>query len=121
MSNELAIPAAGIIEKFKAVSEAGMALLQETRVDDYYAGVLAEQLEVLRTTAAGLDAQYETNVRGRKIKFGDRVDFLVVREKVVSRIISLTENLRRMQAANPEPRQGPRNLSWDPDAPPPPQ
>ena len=90
-------------------------VLQQKSITDYCAAIIAEQIESLRKTAYGLDRQYENNVRGRKIKFRDRVSYLSLREKVASKIVALVECLHRLRSTDVpgvEPGGAP---SWDPD------
>ncbi len=88
-------------------------------VTDYAAAVIAEQIENLRYNANELDRQYAINVRGRKIKFNDRVGYVSVREKIASKIVCLVEKLRAILSPHP-PVDSTRNesggRSWDPDA-----
>ena len=95
------------------------AILQENSISDYSAAVIAQQIERLRNLASDVDRQYAVNVRGRKIKFKDRVGYLSVREKVATRIVALVEDLLRLQSTDSptdpiESEQG-VNMSWDPD------
>lgn len=96
-------------------------ILQETSIADYSAAVIAQQIERLRNLASDVDRQYAVNVRGRKIRFKDRVSYLGIREKVASRIAGLVENLLRLKssaesATDSNEREPPGAISWNPDA-----
>ena len=102
-----------IIESFQALAAAGRILRQDS-ITDYAVAVLAEQIETLRITVNGVDGQYAINVRGRKIKFKDRVAYLAVREKTASRIADLVGSLREIRSTDPPESESPVN-SWNPD------
>lgn len=88
-------------------------------VIDYAAAVIAEQIENLRYNANELDRQYQINVRGRKIKFTDRVDYVSIREKIASKIVCLVEKLRAILSPHPPVdsslNESGGNMSWNPD------
>ena len=100
-----------IIESFQAFAMAGNELRKHS-IDDYAVAVLAEQIETLRITVNGVDGQYAINVRGRKIKFKDRVAYVAVREKTAARIADLVGSLREIRST--DTTQSECN-SWNPD------
>ncbi|MBI4662152.1 MAG: hypothetical protein HY735_25310 [Verrucomicrobia bacterium] len=104
-----------IIENLQAFATAGNELRKHS-IDDYGVAVLAEQIEILRSTVNALDRQYANNVRGRKINFKDRVAYAVVREKIASRIADLVGSLREIRSADPTTGANPSECnSWNPD------
>ena len=105
-----------IVESFQALAAAGRILRQDS-ITDYAVAVLAEQIETLRITVNGVDGQYAINVRGRKIKFKDRVAYVAVREKTAARIADLVGSLREIRSEYPTTRTDPSQVnSWNPDA-----
>jgi hypothetical protein len=106
-----------IIENLRALATKGNVLRQDS-IDDYGAAVLAEQIEILRSMTSALDRQYAKNIRGRKITFKNQVAYLVVREKVTSKIVDFVGNLREIRSTYPTSESEPvgGNRSWNPDA-----
>ena len=100
-----------IIESFQALAAAGRILRQDS-ITDYAAAVVVQQIEGLQSIANDVDRQYAINVRGRKIKFKDRVAYLAVREKTASRIADLVGSLREIRST--DTTQSECN-SWNPD------
>ena len=106
-----------IIESFQALAAAGRILRQDS-ITDYAAAVVVQQIEGLQSIANDVDRQYAINVRGRKIKFKDRVDYLAIRERVASRSVDFATKLCRILSTDtttdPPESESPPN-SWNPD------
>ena len=103
-----------IIESLQTLSTVG-ATPRLQPISDYVTAVVTEQIESLRCVADELDRQYAVNVKKRKIRFKDRVDYLAVRERVASRIVDFAEDLCRLRSTDATGSELSGALSWNPD------